>query len=280
MTRAGIVLLAALAVAGCGAAVDPEPLGRAPEDEPETLARFRTLTGRPGWTDAGRNERGAREARHLATGLRFVLIPAATDRLGGDGYPDERPHRDVRVAAFLLARTECTQEAWARGGGRPVSRWTGDDLPVERVSWAASRAWCERLGLRLPSEAEWEYAARAGGDGRYAHGDATGLLDAYAWHDDNAGGRTHPVATRRANAWGLHDMPGNVWEWCEDRWHDTHDGAPGDGRARTEGEAPTRVIRGGGWWDYDWFCRSAHRRRRGPGYRHETVGFRPAADLP
>jgi hypothetical protein len=126
---------------------------------------------------------------------------------------------------------------------------------------------------RLPSEAEWEYACRAGTTGAYA-----GDLDGMAWYSENSEGKTHPVGQKQPNAFGLYDMHGNVWEWCEDEWHDSYAGAPADGQAwvNRSGCGPRRVIRGGGWGGPAVGCRSAARSWNSPGHEWGYLGFRVA----
>jgi formylglycine-generating enzyme required for sulfatase activity len=109
----------------------------------------------------------------------------------------------------------------------------------------------------------------------YCFGDDESMLGAYAWFDSNSGGRAHAVGTKRPNAWGLHDLHGNVWEWCEDRWHDDYEGAPEDARPWTEGASPFRVSRGGSWLWQAVFCRSANRDWNRPVYLWGNLGFRP-----
>jgi formylglycine-generating enzyme required for sulfatase activity len=148
------------------------------------------------------------------------------------------------------------------------SRFKGDlQRPVECVSWEDAQAFCKKLsGLtgkayQLPSEAEWEYACRAGTTGDYA-----GELDAMAWYDKNSGSTTHPVGQKQANRFGLYDMHGNVWEWCEDVWHNNYEGAPTDGSAwLSDGDSGRRVLRGGSWGNYEADARSAIRFRSVPG---------------
>jgi formylglycine-generating enzyme required for sulfatase activity len=152
------------------------------------------------------------------------------------------------------------------------------------VSWDDSQRFLHALNqrvpgldLRLPSEAQWEYACRAGSTSPWCFdGDETGLGE-YAWHSANAGRETHPVGQKRPNAWGLYDCHGNVWEWVQDTWHESYEGSPDDGSPWESSQADAnRVIRGGSWYDYARFCRSAYRDRRLPAYRLDFLGFRPA----
>jgi formylglycine-generating enzyme required for sulfatase activity len=153
----------------------------------------------------------------------------------------------------------------------------GPDAPVEMVSWDDCQAFCEKAGggLRLPTEAEWEYACRAGTKGLRAGDD----VDELGWCVENSDGTTHPVGMKKPNAWGLHDMHGNVWEWCQD-WFDTYDKA--DERTDPKGpakETGDRVIRGGGWGDYGSHCFSGIRApfaaRGKPGPAFFALGLRP-----
>ncbi|MCI0565149.1 MAG: formylglycine-generating enzyme family protein, partial [Nitrososphaera sp.] len=162
--------------------------------------------------------------------------------------------------------------------GKNPSHFKGDPaLPVENVTWNDAKEFCEKLtkmtGLdyRLPTEAEWEYACRAGTTGDYG-----GDLDVMAWYSKNSGVKTHPVGQKNPNAWGLHDMHGNVWEWCEDDWNDSYASAPTDGRAWVDmpSRGSFRVLRGGSWCSHDVYCRSAFRILDAPGHRLAGVGFR------
>jgi len=194
---------------------------------------------------------------------------------------NESPQHRVTVPSFYIGKTEVTQAQWkAVMGGKNPSNFKGDDLPVETISWNDAKEFCKKLSqmtgktYRLPSEAEWEYACRAGTTGAYA-----GELDAMAWYSDNSGGKTHPVGRKQANRFGLFDMHGNVWEWCEDVWHDSYGGQhgnpPSDGSAwLTGGEQQYRVLRGGSWGDYSRYARSADRFRYGPGDRDFFDGVR------
>jgi formylglycine-generating enzyme required for sulfatase activity len=313
-------LLLALAVAQCAAcANESAPSGVTPagsawlSDRPEnahpyaddTLARFVGLVAEEGWRDPTWSAHGTLEAVHEKTGLVFVLVPAGEFLMGSEGVRLgylEGPIHSVSVPAFMLCRTECTQEAWDRAQIEDDREWRGPQLPIEYVSWPAARKWCAAMTLRLPSEAEWEYACRAGSSGKWCFGSDDAQLGACGWFRANSGRdrpsgrngegqtdetwserecRTHAVAAKTANAWGLHDMHGNVWEWCEDRWHDYGEpGRPDDGRAWTDGNAPSRVARGGSFYVSAAYCRSAFRHWDDRDFRFHFVGFRPARSLP
>ena len=150
------------------------------------------------------------------------------------------------------------------------------------VSWEDAKAYVSWLAgqtgkaYRLPSEAEWEYAARAGTETPRYWPEGEEKMNDYAWYDGNAGGMTHPVGEKRPNAFGLYDMAGNVLEWVEDAWHNTYQAAPTDGSAWVTGGDAHRVLRGGSWSYYGRGVRSASRRRCEPGFRHSYFGFRLA----
>jgi len=129
--------------------------------------------------------------------------------------------------------------------------------------------------VKLPTEAQWEYACRAGSTGKYCFGDDVNQLKKYAWYNENAGSKTHPVGEKLANSWGLHDMHGNVWEWCEDVWHENYNGAPVDGSAwLTGGDKDRRALRGGSWNVIGSNCRSAIRFRFNAVNSDNDSGFR------
>jgi formylglycine-generating enzyme required for sulfatase activity len=256
------LMLLALAVALCGACADePAPDDATPTepvwltDRPEnahpytddTLARFGKFVEGDVWGDVTWNEQGTLEVVHELSGLSFVLVPAGTFMMGSeDGEEDEKPVHRVSIPAFLLCRTECTAKAWGRvEGDDDANAWAwgrvegeddkrrrGERLPVGGETWFRVKRWCQNVGLRLPSEAEWEYACRAGTTTRYSAGDGEADLDRVGWYIRNSEGRAHSVGEKPANAFGLHDMHGNVWEWCEDTWVKSYEGAPADGSAR------------------------------------------------
>ena len=194
--------------------------------------------------------------------MEMITVPAGPVTLS-----DRRTQRSwtVQVAPFALAAHPVTQAEYAEITGRPS---VAGRLPVADVSWFDAVRYCELLserdglaaagGYRLPTEAEWEYACRASTTGpRY------GPLDDIAWYRANSGERPHEVGGKAPNAWGFHDMLGNVWDWC---W-DVYD-------AEVYGEY--RVLRGGGWFDEPWSCRASVRRRSHPSLRIDDVGFRVA----
>ena len=186
----------------------------------------------------------------------------------------------VNLQPFLMCRTECTQEAWDRVGGsddRKLLPIAG--FPIESVSWRDCAVWCRKAGLRLPSEAEWEYACRAGTATAYCFGDEDSDLGEYAWYDGNSRGKTYPVGQRKPNAFGLYDMHGNVHEWCQDWYVGNYSRAPSDGSAY-EGGGSQRMVRGGYWLSLARGCRSAFRFMEEPSCRDQIIGFRPAASLP
>jgi formylglycine-generating enzyme required for sulfatase activity len=155
----------------------------------------------------------------------------------------------------------------------------GDACPVEKVSWDDVQEFVRRLNqktgkqYRLPSEAEWEYACRAGGRHEYCGSDS---VDSVAWYTSNSGGKTQLAARKQANAWGLYDMSGNVWEWTQDCYNANYNGAPSDSSAWTGGECKYRVLRGGSWYSNPDVLRAAGRGSNSPDYRGYSLGFRVA----
>lgn len=166
--------------------------------------------------------------------------------------------------------------------GNLPSNFKGPTLTVEQVSWEDAQAFVKKLSektgkqYRLASEAEWEYASRAGSQTAYAFGDDARELGRYAWSGENAGQTTHPVGEKQPNAWGLHDMSGNVWEWTEDCWNENYNSAPTDGRAWMAGNCSQRVLRGGSWFDFPRLLRAALRLRGTSAVRDNYIGFRVA----
>ena len=231
--------------------------------------------------------------------LEMVYIAGGAFQMGspdGVGSSDEHPRHAVTLAPFYMAKTPITQAQWqAVMGGNP-SNWKDANRPVEQVSWNDCQEFVKKLNanppqspliqggsqggwvFRLPTEAEWEYACRAGSQTAYCFGDNADGLGEYAWFDGNAGSQTHPVGKKSPNAFGLYDMHGNVWEWCQDVWHGNYDDAPSDGSAWEQGgDASRRLLRGVSWGSNTARCRSAHRGNDYPDIRYDNFGVRVLA---
>lgn len=197
--------------------------------------------------------------------LEMIYVPGGQFMMGspeGQGRDNERPQHLVTVPGFYLGKYQVTQAQWQAVMGDNPSRFKGKRLPVECVSWKDAKAFCAKLktltgnDYRLPSEAEWEYACRAGSKDDFAS-DPLRL----GWYKENSGGTTHPVGEKDPNAFGLYDTHGNAWEWCEDVWHDSYKGAPGDGSAWVSGgDSLHRIRRGGTWFESYDFARAVARR--------------------
>ena len=255
---------------------------------------------------------------HEKTGIELVLIPAGTFRMGTDDRNASSgaiPAHDVTIARpFYIGKTEVTNAQYRRFieacpdydgeadvdpaydlyllhfKGKSVMS-SEDEYPVVWVSWNNATAFCEWAGLALPSEAQWEYACRAGTTTHYSFGDDEQNLHDYAWADLAAGHRTHPVATKLPNPWGLYDVHGNVWEWCaDDSYKYTAD--PTDDSARRVPDAMTKTLRGGSWstgpgvhqktpvWFYSSVLGSVARFNVAPGNAWHDRGFRVVLPLP
>jgi formylglycine-generating enzyme required for sulfatase activity len=223
----------------------------------------------------------------------FVLIPAGEFVMGapaGEAMTGEVPLTPCQIRKpFLLARTAVCQRAWrelvgSTGLDAEPAHFEGDRRPVEQVSWDDVTSWCEANGLRLPSESEWEYACRAGTTGPFWFGSMvvpSQVNCAVRSPDGGAAQGDHPERTANvgalpANAFGLFEVHGNVWEWCQDSWHDDHRGHPGTESARATTGVLRRVRRGGGWLNNASHCRSASRGGSTAGYSRNWIGFRPA----
>jgi formylglycine-generating enzyme required for sulfatase activity len=226
-----------------------------------------------------------------STGIKLVTIPAGTFTMGSaddeaDRGADESPQTRVTLTKdFFLGATDVTQGQYESLMGTNPSDFksAGLDAPVEEVSWDDAMTFCQQLTERertsgrlpegyaftLPTEAQWEYACRAGTTGAYA-----GDPDAMSWYDRNSGGTTHPVGAKQPNAWGLYDMTGNVYQWCADWYANRYSGG-----VVTDPTGPevgsVRILRGGGWYYDRTYCRSAYR-DYDPGYRANFIGFRVA----
>jgi len=207
-------------------------------------------------------------------GLEYVRIAPGSFIMGcspGDSEcaDHEKPaHRVTLTKGFRMGVTAVTQEAYQRVMGTNPSTFKGAKLPVETVAWTQAQNYCSTVGMRLPTEAEWEYAARAGTTGaRY------GELDTIAWYDQNSGDKPHEVGQKAPNAWGLYDMLGNVWQWTGDWWADEYQGGnETDPKGPASGQS--RTLRGGSWSDGALRSRASDRFRIHPDGRSNFNGFR------
>jgi len=212
--------------------------------------------------------------------MEFVLIPAGMFMMG-----EKQSTRKVTISKpFYMGKYEVTQKQWEKVMGNNPSRFKGAKNPVESVSWEDCQKFLEALKgevpsqtFRLPTEAEWEYACRAGSTTDYCYGDDTDKLGDYAWFKGNTGGRSYPVGQRRPNTWGLYDMHGNVYEWCQD-WHGEYSAKSATDPTGAASGA-NRVLRGGSWLFGATSCRCADRGARVPSLRGYHFGLRVVMDV-
>ena len=191
---------------------------------------------------------------------------------------EEKPTHQVTLSSYYIGESEVTQALWTAVMGDNPSWFKGDNLPVESVSWEDCQTFIGKLNgltgkrFRLPTEAEWEYAARGGKGSNHTQYSGGSMIDDVAWYDGNSGSKTHPVKAKKPNELGLYDMSGNVWEWCQD-WKESY-----SSNAQTNptgpGSGSRRVSRGGSWFSYGWSCRLSDRGYYSPGDRDGKIGFR------
>ena len=222
--------------------------------------------------------------------MEFVLIPAGSFNMGEEmGFPYEKPVHKVTISRpFYLGKYEVTQEDWETVMGDNPSYFKGKRKPVEQVSWEDCQVFLKTLNAKvsvptynfaLPTEAQWEYACRAGTRTWFCFGSNYNQLREYAWYDDRMLGGTRPVGQKKPNNWGLYDMHGNVFEWCQDRYaSDFYVNSPADDPSGPEAGA-TRVRRGGAWDRDAMDCRSSYRGVNSADHRDFFLGFRVAQVL-
>jgi formylglycine-generating enzyme required for sulfatase activity len=217
--------------------------------------------------------------------MTLMQLPAGKFTMGSPNSESGRdscegPQRIVTISkAFYMGIYEVTQEQYEAVMGTNPSNFKGAKNPVEQVSWNDAVEFCKKLSakmgktVRLPTEAEWEYACRAGSKTAFGYGDTDAALNEYAWYTNNSGDKTHPVGLKKPNAWGLYDMHGNVWEWCSDWFSESYANAKTtDPQGADFGT--DRILRSGSWYGGPKFCRSACRRRGDPDFRDYIHGFR------
>ena len=295
----GIVLLAVFAA---GILIWQNKQSQLKQEEQERIAlaeKARQDSLANALAEAQRKEKEA-EARRRATSNQIIQVGnvqfemvyveggtfmmGATSEQGRDGGYKERPVHKVTLSGFHIGKYEVTQGLWKEVmGSNPSGNKAGDSYPVEWVSWVDCQKFIEKLNartglnFRLPTEAEWEYAARGGNKSMgYKYSGSNSIGDV-AWYDDNSGYKTHPVGEKKPNELGLYDMSGNVWEWCQDWYGDytveaqTNPTGPQSGRIR--------MLRGGSYWSNAWRCRVSYRNYSGPGSRIDIRGLRLALSL-
>ena len=210
--------------------------------------------------------------------------------MGSDAGPaaEQPPHRVKLSRSFAIARYEVPQNLWQAVMDSNPSRWKGPRNSVEMLSYDEAVEFCRRATelmraarlitarqvIRLPSEAEWEYAARAGTETKYSFGDDPAVLGEYAWFTGNAAGNDPAVGAKKPNVWKLYDVHGYLWEWCADTWHDDYKGAPVDGSTRDGGDTERRVLRSGSWKDPAERLTSSYRRAGAHDLKDDAVGLR------
>jgi len=241
-------------------------------------------------------------------GIEMVQIPAGTFQMGSrHGKEDEAPVHTVKVDAFLVDKYEVTQAEYERLGLSNRSHFRGPTLPMEQVTWVQAAIYCNKRskdeglqpcydeetaacdfdadGYRLPTEAEWEYACRAGTDGDYSFGSEARKLGEHAWFSDNAGKKTKPVGQKKPNPWGLYDMHGNVAEWCNDTYDKSYYASGPSSNPRGPADGKQYVLRGGSWKSTAEALRSSYRLAENPGFSdaclaRDAIGFRCVRKAP
>src|SRR5262245_16034861 len=215
--------------------------------------------------------------------LELIRIPGGSFLMGSGEYESEKPIHRVTLSPFAIGKYPLTQAQWKAVMGNNPSNFKGDHLPVERVSWNSATEFCSALSkrtgraYRLPTEAEWEYACRAGTATLFSSADNSETLDQHGWYYNNSEQKTRNVGQKIPNAWGLHDMHGNVFEWCHD-WYDEDYYAQSPS---TDPQGPpsgtSHVLRGGSFLTVSYLCRTAYRFSNWPDYRYYDIGFRVVA---
>ncbi|MDD7095950.1 MAG: formylglycine-generating enzyme family protein [Sodaliphilus sp.] len=233
----------------------------------------------------------ANSGRFTVRGVSFEMVRVeggtfrmgATSEQGSDVWDNEKPVHSVTLSGYYIGKTEVTQALWKAVMGINPSRFKGDYLPVENVSWDDCQEFIRKLNsmtgqnFRLPTEAEWEFACRGGNNSRGYKYSGSNNLGSVAWYDGNSGNKTHPVGTKAPNELGIYDMSGNVWEWCADWYGDYSSGAQTNPTGPYGGS--NRVYRGGSW-NYDvGRCRSSNRDFYYPWIRDIILGLRLALSL-
>ena len=206
----------------------------------------------------------------------------ATAEQASDAYSDEKPTHQVTLSSYYIGKTEVTQELWQAVMGSNPSGFSGANLPVEKVSWEDCQIFIAILNeltgkyFRLPTEAEWEYAARGGSKSQGYKYSGSNTVDDVAWYPSNSSSKTHPVATKAPNELGIYDMSGNVLEWCSDWYSSSYYSSSSQYNPTGPASGSRRVYRGGSWGSSARLCRVSYRDYNGPSYSYYNLGLRLA----
>ena len=277
----GIIVSCVICLISAGAHGKESPYLNPAEFSSDPLANITSVTWKPDGTEM------VTQFADPATGMEFILVKGGCYQMGntfGEGGSDEKPVHEVCVDNFYMGKFEVTQGEYRKIMGRnPSKSKKGKRYPVETVSWEDAQEFIQKLNrrtgksFRLPTEAEWEYAARSGGrKEKYSGG---GNVDSVAWYGHNSGGSTHRVGQKQANGLGLHDMSGNVWEWCQDWYASDYYSKSSRNNPTGPSSGSYRVSRGGGWFNLLSNVRAALRHGYQPWGRSADLGFRLASSL-
>ena len=254
----------------------PKPAVTKPKPAAKPKAKTKPAPRRNSTSHSGSTVSLSAELNKLINNM--VYVSGGTFIMGGDESSDQTPTHSVTLSSYYICKYEVTQALWRAVMGSNPSKFKGDNLPVEQVSWNDCQTFINRLNsytgrnFRLPTEAEWEFAARGGNYSRHYKYSGSNYISDVAWYCDNSGNRTHPVGTKQANELGLYDMSGNVWEWCSD-WYGSYSSySQSNPTGATSGFG--RVERGGNWCGLARYCCSSHRSYYAPGNSFDALGLR------
>ena len=254
----------------------PKPAVTKPKPAAKPKAKTKPAPRRNSTSHSGSTVSLSAELNKLINNM--VYVSGGTFIMGGDESSDQTPTHSVTLSSYYICKYEVTQALWRAVMGSNPSKFKGDNLPVEQVSWNDCQTFINRLNsytgrnFRLPTEAEWEFAARGGNYSRRYKYSGSNYIGDVAWYTDNSGNRTHPVGTKQANELGLYDMSGNVWEWCSD-WYGSYSSySQSNPTGATSGFG--RVERGGNWCGLARYCCSSHRSYYAPGNSFDDLGLR------
>ena len=271
-----------------------KPSKKQPTTQTSTAAKKQTTTTKPAKKTSapaptiGTSSYTPVVKTYEANGVSFQMVEVrggtftmgATSEQASDAFDDEKPAHSVTLSSYYIGKTEVTQELWQAVMGSNPSYYKGDRKPVECVSWDDCQTFISKLNsltgkkFRLPTEAEWEFAARGGIKSKGYKYSGSNTLGDVAWYDDNSGSTTHDVGTKNPNELGLYDMSGNVYEWCNDWYGYDYYGSSPSNNPIGPGSGTHRVCRGGSWSGIARDCRSSDRDYGTPGVRHGGLGLR------